>query len=308
MLSPCLLFPSRPMVQTKPATATARTETKRYAVASANCYDSIMSEPTQSGQSRRGRSPSYPAIDLEAAIGRAKMVYDREQKHPAPVAAVQAHWGFKPNTGPASVTLAALTKFGLLASEGNGEARLVRLTDLALTILLSPDDQTRLAAIQEAAVAPSIHRELLGQYRDSLPSDANLRFELVVKRNFTETGATEFIPQFRRTVAFAQLLEPATVDDKADPGEAEEQGAYAPPADLPLGPEQQSAAGKPSPMLTIPIPLVGSSQVQIAGAFPISEAAWTQLLAVLSAMKPGLVAAAQPEQTMPDQGTVPSSF
>jgi hypothetical protein len=45
-------------------------------------------------------------------------------------------------------------------------------------------------------------------------------------------------------------------------------------------------------MMTIPIPLVGSALVQIVGAFPISEAAWDQLMRVLDAMKPGLVAEA----------------
>jgi len=35
---------------------------------------------------------------------------------------------------------------------------------------------------------------------------------------------------------------------------------------------------------------VGAARVQITGQFPISEPAWQQLLAALSAMKPGLVA------------------
>ena len=44
-------------------------------------------------------------------------------------------------------------------------------------------------------------------------------------------------------------------------------------------------------VLTIPVPIVGGKSVTIEGEFPISEAAWGQFLAVLNAMKPGLVQA-----------------
>lgn len=250
-----------------------------------------MSQSAQPGTSRKGRSPSYPAISIDAAIERASVLYEREGKHSAPVAAVQSHWGFKSSTGPASVTVAALAKFGLLASEGAGDSRVVRLTDLALTILHSPDESERRAAIQEAALTPQIHSELIAQYDGSLPSDANLRYELVFKRAFTETGAAEFIPQFRRTVAFAQLLGPGTFDDKHQAKDDPREERRLPQVDPVFSPTLSFApTPQAPPTLTIPIPLVGASQVQIAGAFPISEAAWQQLLAVLTAMKPGLVA------------------
>ena len=41
--------------------------------------------------------------------------------------------------------------------------------------------------------------------------------------------------------------------------------------------------------LTIPVPVIGGAPVPIEGEFPISEAAWSQFMAVLNAMKPGLV-------------------
>ncbi len=42
-------------------------------------------------------------------------------------------------------------------------------------------------------------------------------------------------------------------------------------------------------MQTIAVPLLGSPPVIVEGKFPVSEAEWTYLMAVLSAMKPGLV-------------------
>jgi hypothetical protein len=45
-----------------------------------------------------------------------------------------------------------------------------------------------------------------------------------------------------------------------------------------------------SGVLTIPVPVVGGNPITVEGEFPVSEAAWEQFMAVLAAMKPGLVA------------------
>ena len=49
--------------------------------------------------------------------------------------------------------------------------------------------------------------------------------------------------------------------------------------------------------LTIPVPVIGGSPVTVVGEFPITEAAWSQFMAVLAAMKPGLVASEPPDAT-----------
>jgi transposase-like protein len=41
--------------------------------------------------------------------------------------------------------------------------------------------------------------------------------------------------------------------------------------------------------LSIPVPIIGGEAVIVEGQFPITEAAWAQFMAVLNAMKPGLV-------------------
>lgn len=64
-------------------------------------------------------------------------------------------------------------------------------------------------------------------------------------------------------------------------------------------PERLSDPSPPAPkgrqgglsgnLLTIPVPIIGDKPVTVEGEFPISEAAWSQFIAVLNAMKPGLV-------------------
>lgn len=247
---------------------------------------------TAPAKPKKGRSPSYPNLSLDIAVERAASLYEAERRNPAPVHAVQGHWGFKPNTGPANLAVAALKKYGLLEDAGSGKNRTARLTDLGFDVVHHPEQATREQKIRQAALTPAIHQELWDKYGDNgLPSDATLRYELVTNRNFTETGAVEFIPQFRRTVTYANLTPTATVDPSGGEGQDEEPGGQIDDLVDTKGhrePRQQPPGGK-SKVLTIPVPVIGGDPVVIAGTFPISEAAWTQFMAVLAAMKPGLV-------------------
>lgn len=156
-----------------------------------------------------GRSPSYPGISLSEAIEKARVVYQHESRNAAPVVAIVGHWGYKAGSGPGSVAFAALKKFGLLDDEGTGAGRTAKLTDLGLKIILDDreDSPDRAAAIREAALRPGIHSELWSKYGGELPSPQTLRYHLLTDRKFTQSGADEFIQQFKATIDFARLKE-----------------------------------------------------------------------------------------------------
>jgi len=239
------------------------------------------------------RSPSYPAINLETAIRRARELYARERQHLASVDTIASHWKYKSLNGPAHLTLAALKKYGLIVDDGKGAARRASLTDLAVEILQNPDPRARDEALQRAALSPSIHRELWEKYGNAPPSDANLKWILTRERGFTETGAAEFIPVYKDTVAYAKLdssvaapppraaQEDLDHDDRDDPGLE----------DLDPSPRQPP----PKPRVSAPgvtpyaIPIFNGRSVVVEGHFPLSEEDWKQFMTVLSAMKPALV-------------------
>jgi hypothetical protein len=228
----------------------------------------------------RDRSPSYPGIPLGTAIQRAQTVYDKEHRNQAPMATLTKHWGYKtPITGPATVTYSALKKFGLLEEEGRGTTRQAKLTPLALDILLKPEHD---AEVQKAALLPKIHRELWDQYGSELPSDETLMHVLITQRAFTDSGARDFLREYRSTIAFAGLDSAGTVVDEA---EDEEEG----------GPDHDEGHGKHSPkpkrpgMMNITVPVPGGDPIYVEGKFPVPEPMWDQFMAVLAAMKPGLV-------------------
>jgi hypothetical protein len=260
------------------------------------CPEEYMNEAHDPGlQRRKGRSPNYPGISLDVAIHRAGELYGAERQHPAPVSTVARHWKYKSFNGPASVTLAALKKFGLLEDEGGGPDRRARISDIGVEILANPDEQSRWAAIRDAALRPEIHLEMWQKYGSHLPSDATVQWELTRSRGFTETGAAEFLKEYKATLAFAQLEEtPAAVtvqaadDDTSGAGDTpkstyrEESIAARSPGE----PRQMSADSRRA----FPIPLVSGGTVTVEGKFPLSERDWAQFMAVLVAMKPGLVA------------------
>ncbi len=81
----------------------------------------------------RTRSPSYPYLDLPAALEKAAVLWQAEGRHPVAVNLAMQHWGYKEESSTGYSCIAALKKFGLVDHEGMGETRQVRLSNLALT-------------------------------------------------------------------------------------------------------------------------------------------------------------------------------
>ncbi|HEX8646593.1 MAG TPA: hypothetical protein VF715_06805 [Thermoleophilaceae bacterium] len=243
---------------------------------------------------KKPRSPSYPSVGLADALDRALVLYQHERDNPAPVDTILGHWGYSPKSGAGLVVVAALKKFGLLADNGSGDTRTGQLTPLALDILLDSreDSPERQAKIQQAAQAPTIHREILERHPNGLPSDANLAFYLTRERGFTEGAARDLIAQLRGTLEYAGLTgnggtlsrqdedtAPAEEDDKmGGAGTQERTRRQHPPPPPPSGNE-----------LTIPVVLTnGQARVRLQGTFPLTNDEWDRMIALLDAHKPGL--------------------
>lgn len=253
-----------------------------------------MTEQQSPDRRPAGRSPSYPAINLETALRRARELYDVERQHPIPVETAVRHLGYKGISGPANGTVAALKKFGLITDEGSGTERRVRITNLCVEALANPDADARAAAIRRVALTPAIHREMWNQYGTNLPSDATLVWNLERQRGFTPVGAKDFIREYKETVAFARLAEAvATLDERGDDGDGDDADntddeREDPPREKP-GSKRRREHRMSADAATYTIPLVGGVSVVIEGEFPLTERDWQQFLAVLNAMKPGLV-------------------
>lgn len=253
----------------------------------------MMSQPDQPAYKRkRSRSPNYPGIDLGDAIDRANRLYDMEGQNVTPLNAALGHWGYKPQSGGGLVVVAALKQFGLIEDEGSGEHRMIRLSALALRIIRDdrPNSPERREAIQKAALAPRIHNDLWTEFQGSLPSDENLKYKLKISRGFSDLGATEFVRQFRSTVAFTQLDQSAIVSGSGEDRAVEGTGGSGTSGEESREEEAVSAGRR---QRTVQLPISGTEWATLQAPFPISEGAWQQMMAVLNAMKPALTEASE---------------
>ncbi len=195
-------------------------------------------------RAKQGRSPAYPAITLEAAIKKAKELYDTEGKYPAPMSSAFEAWGFGAKSSGGRDTRASLKYFGLVTVEGDGETGKVKLTDDALRILLDErEDQTeKKAIIRRLATAPKIHKKLYEKFPEGIKSDATVEHYLVFEEGYNKSAAGELVTEFKATADYAEVFKPANVSVKESPKggavdqtKAEDQSIGSKPPAQPLG-------------------------------------------------------------------------
>ena len=182
------------------------------------------------------RSPPFPYIGLGRALFKAEQLYNAVRHHGAAMPTAAKAWETGPKSSATLQSVATLIQYGLLDDEGSGESRKVKLTPLALKIVMDkrPDSAERARAIREAATSPKIFAELYEQYgmADGI-DDALLVHTLTAERvqagkaPFSEELAGDVIRVYRDTISFAGL---ADSDNASEEGEAPPAPLDTPPA------------------------------------------------------------------------------
>jgi len=219
-------------------------------------------KPVRKIGKKEGRSPGYPSISLEVALGRAQILKDREPgRHFAHISTIFEYWGYGSKSSTGLLTLAALKKFGLIEDRGAKETREAKISDLAWRILEDnrPNSAERAALIQEAALRPPVHRKLWNDYKGQLPSDETLRYRLRTTEKFTLGAVDDFIREFRATIAFAKLeWSDSILGYEEDKPPAEED--YAMPSARDVSRPDQPAS---SPTLSVERPKTGEQKFEV---------------------------------------------
>ena len=164
----------------------------------------------------RKKSPRAPSMSLEDALERAVKVYEKERSHAAPTDVIAQHIGYKnANNGAALAALASMRYFGLLERPQDGMLAVSRDVE---TYKFAPDDAMRGSLLRKFLLKPAVFADLLEKYRGGLPSEANLRFELI-QRGFSPDSAQATGAVFRKSVEFVDFF--ATQESTEDSCEAE---------------------------------------------------------------------------------------
>ncbi|WP_175545150.1 hypothetical protein [Variovorax sp. OV329] len=106
------------------------------------------------------------------------------------------------NNGRALGALASLRYYGLVERHSNG---LLSVTKDVENYKFAPTGEMSRAYLRRFLAAPPIFAELLDRYSSGLPSDGNLRYELI-QRDFLPSTAESLVGIFRRSAEFAQAL------------------------------------------------------------------------------------------------------
>lgn len=155
-------------------------------------------------QSPRKKSPRAPSIPLDEAIEKALRVYEKERLHPSPTDVVAQHMGYKDaNNGRALSALASLRYYGLIERQSNG---LLSVTKEVENYKFAPTEEMSRAYLRRFLATPPLFAELLDRYSSGLPSDGNLRYELI-QRDFLPSTAEGLVSIFRRSTEIAQVFD-----------------------------------------------------------------------------------------------------
>jgi len=152
----------------------------------------------------KGRSPNYPQLTLRDAVEKVRKVYQAEHTYKANKEVVAKDLGYNSLNGSSLTLIGALKRYGLLEAEGDG----FRVSDDAVAILeLSENDSERIAALKRAAFTSPLFAELHEIYGDRLPSDVNLRHDLI-KRKFLPKAADEVVRIYRDNLELVTQFSP----------------------------------------------------------------------------------------------------
>jgi hypothetical protein len=164
---------------------------------------------------RTGRSPAYPYIPVNKAIEQARALHTKEGDYAVPLSSAVAAWGYSTKSSGGRQTLATLKYYGLIDVTGDGDARKVKVSDIARRIILDQreDDTEKRMLIRAVALSPSAHKTLYEQYPNGLASDASVEHFLIFERGFNADAAKELLAEFKITASQISLFQPAPRTD-----------------------------------------------------------------------------------------------
>jgi hypothetical protein len=174
----------------------------------------------------RFRSPPFPYVGLGKALSKAEQLYAAVRHHAAAVPTAAKAWETGAKSSATLQSAAALIQYGLLEDEGSGESRKLKLTPLALKIVIDkrPDSSERAAALKEAALTPKIFAELFERYGTAAGiADALLVHALTAERvqqgkaPYSDESAADVLRVYRDSLGYAGLTDS---DKETDVGPA----------------------------------------------------------------------------------------
>lgn len=153
------------------------------------------------------RGPGYPYINLEEAVRLTRGLYDFAKRAPANLNSVlKEKWGYSPTSSSAVKVVAALKYYGLVDVTAAGDHENARISERAYRILVdTPTSPERKKALLDACLAPKAYKLCWDTWGKDMPD--SMRSMLIFTHGFHESTVDGFLTNYRKSVAFAGLLD-----------------------------------------------------------------------------------------------------
>jgi hypothetical protein len=144
----------------------------------------------------------FPFINLEKAIGRAKELYDADQRgREMTTAAAFGVWGYSEKSSGGFQSIAALKMYGLIRTTPGKLA----LTEAGLRYFRDEREEEQQKLLREFALKPKLLAALWKTWHTSPPADTVARSHLKAERGLTDQSSRSLLAIYKENLAFAAL-------------------------------------------------------------------------------------------------------
>jgi hypothetical protein len=148
-------------------------------------------------------SIQFPFINLEKSVGRAKQLYDADQRgNEMSVPTAFAVWEYSEKSSGGFQTISALKMYGLLEESGTGK---IKLTKHAMDYFRDEREDHRAQRLQDFATNPPFLMELFNLWGSHVPSDTVARSYLKLDKGMNEQSSRAVLGIFKENIAFANV-------------------------------------------------------------------------------------------------------
>jgi hypothetical protein len=162
----------------------------------------------------KGAGTRFPFISLEKAIGRAKELFDADQKgREMTIAGAFGVWGYSEKSSGGFQTIAALKMYGLIKDSSAGDSRKLGLTDTALRYFRDEREDEKKKLAREFALKPKLIAALWSDWNAIPPADSIARSHLKAERGLNDQGARSLLSIYKENMTFTELKAGDKVDE-----------------------------------------------------------------------------------------------
>jgi hypothetical protein len=148
----------------------------------------------------RIRSPGYPNISLMDAIDLISKIFYKVRRNPLDREAAVREMGYSGLTGASAKALSNLSHYGLIDNTGKG---MIRVSELAVSILHPKDDAEKRAALYKAAFTPELFFDIRLAYPDGYVS-AQVLESFLRREGFAEIAIVPAVRSYMETYSYLQ--------------------------------------------------------------------------------------------------------